>query len=161
MSVLGYKYQNRVIGEWLAIDRDISAISWGSISDRFLEGIFMVAQKSTAVGRLIWPQGGFNCSKQNLLATKSSIRPSCKLCSLSHSRETYETNCNWLHPIWPPLKRPDRHKTIDVASKTSTRRFLHAQSFSVQTASISWKVLSRYQRVKIAGEESHWISGFG
>ena len=33
--------------------------------------------------RSIWSQKGFTCSKQNLLATKSSLRPSCNLSTTS------------------------------------------------------------------------------
>ena len=37
-----------------------------------------------------------------------------------HSGETDEANCSWLHPVWPPPKRPDQDSTICVESRTST-----------------------------------------
>ena len=48
--------------------------------------------------------------------------------------ETAEENCSWLHPIWPPPKRPDRDTPICVASRTSpkpilcTQRVLHVRN---------------------------------
>ena len=32
--------------------------------------------------------------------------------------------CSWLHPIWPPTKRPGRDSTICVVSRTSTKLIL-------------------------------------
>ena len=37
-----------------------------------------------------------------------------------HSGETDEANCSWLHPVWPPPKRPDRDNTFCVVSRAST-----------------------------------------
>ena len=37
-----------------------------------------------------------------------------------HSGETDEANCSWLHPVWPPPKRPDRDSTFCVVSRAST-----------------------------------------
>ena len=37
-----------------------------------------------------------------------------------HSGETDEANCSWLHPVWPPPKRPDRDSTFCVLSRAST-----------------------------------------
>ena len=39
---------------------------------------------------------------------------------LFHSGETDEANCSWLHPVWPPPKRPDRDSTFCVESRAST-----------------------------------------
>ena len=41
-------------------------------------------------------------------------------CSCSHSGETDEANCSWLHPVWPPLKRPDQDSTFCVVSRASS-----------------------------------------
>ena len=38
----------------------------------------------------------------------------------SHSGETDEANCSWLHPVWPPPKRPDQDNTFCVVSRAST-----------------------------------------
>ena len=40
-----------------------------------------------------------------------------------HSGKTDEGNCSWLHPIWPPQKRPDRDGMICMVSRTSTKWF--------------------------------------
>ena len=37
-----------------------------------------------------------------------------------HSGETDEANCSWLHPVWPPPKRPDQDSTFCVVSRAST-----------------------------------------
>ena len=37
-----------------------------------------------------------------------------------HSGETDEANCSWLHPVWPPPKRPDQDNTFCVVSRAST-----------------------------------------
>ena len=37
-----------------------------------------------------------------------------------HSGETDEANCSWLHPVWPPPKRPDRDSMFFVVSRAST-----------------------------------------
>ena len=37
-----------------------------------------------------------------------------------HSGETDEANCSWLHPVWPPPKRPDQDNTFFVVSRAST-----------------------------------------
>ena len=37
-----------------------------------------------------------------------------------HSGETDEANCSWLHPIWPPPKRPNQDNTFYVESRAST-----------------------------------------
>ena len=41
-------------------------------------------------------------------------------CLIIHSGETDEANCSWLHPVWPPPKRPDRDSTFCVESRAST-----------------------------------------
>ena len=38
----------------------------------------------------------------------------------SHSGETDEANYSWLHPVWPPPKRPDQDSTFCVVSSAST-----------------------------------------
>ena len=40
--------------------------------------------------------------------------------NLSHSGKTDEANCSWLHPVWPPPKRPDHDNTFCVVSRAST-----------------------------------------
>ena len=47
---------------------------------------------------------------------ESRLYPDSKV----HSGETDETNCSWLHPVWPPPKRPDQDSTFCVISRTST-----------------------------------------
>ena len=42
--------------------------------------------------------------------------------SQGHSGETDEANCSWLHPVWPPPKRPDQDITFCVVSRASTER---------------------------------------
>ena len=37
-----------------------------------------------------------------------------------HSGETDEANCSWLHPVWPPPKRPDQINTFCMVSRAST-----------------------------------------
>ena len=37
-----------------------------------------------------------------------------------HSGETDEANCSWLHPVWPPPKRPDQDSTFCAVNKAST-----------------------------------------
>ena len=37
-----------------------------------------------------------------------------------HSGETDDANCSWLHPVWPPPKRPDRDSTFCAVSRAST-----------------------------------------
>ena len=37
-----------------------------------------------------------------------------------HSGETDEANCSWLHPVWPPPKRPDQDSTFCAVSRAST-----------------------------------------
>ena len=37
-----------------------------------------------------------------------------------HSGETDEANCSWLHPVWPPPKRPDQDTTFWVVRRAST-----------------------------------------
>ena len=37
-----------------------------------------------------------------------------------HSGETDEANCSWLHPVWPPPKRPGRDSTFCVVNRAST-----------------------------------------
>ena len=37
-----------------------------------------------------------------------------------HSGETDEANCSWLHPVWPPPKRPDQDSTFCVVSRAFT-----------------------------------------
>ena len=34
---------------------------------------------------------------------------------LAHSGGTGEANCSWLHPVWPPPKRPDQDSTFCTA----------------------------------------------
>ena len=41
-----------------------------------------------------------------------------------NSGETDEANCSWLHPIWPPPRRPDRDSTIYVVNRTFTKLIL-------------------------------------
>ena len=43
-----------------------------------------------------------------------------RLQATSHSGETDEANCSWLHPVWPPPKRPDQDSTFCVVSRAST-----------------------------------------
>ena len=38
----------------------------------------------------------------------------------NHSGETDEANCSWLHPVWPPPKRPDQDSTFCAVSRAST-----------------------------------------
>ena len=45
---------------------------------------------------------------------------STKRCTKLHSGETDEANCSWLHPVWPPPKRPDQDSTFCVVSRAST-----------------------------------------
>ena len=40
--------------------------------------------------------------------------------ALSHIGETDEANCSWLHPVWPPPKRPDQDSTFCAVSRAST-----------------------------------------
>ena len=66
------------------------------------------------------------------LSVRSSIRRKPKIPSVHlymgpsvhltnhHSGETDEANCSWLHPVWPPPKRPDRDSTFCVVSRAST-----------------------------------------
>ena len=37
-----------------------------------------------------------------------------------HSGETDEANCSWLHPVWPPPKRPDQDNTFCAVSGAPT-----------------------------------------
>ena len=37
-----------------------------------------------------------------------------------HSGENDEANCSWLHPVWPPPKRPDHDNTFYAVSRAST-----------------------------------------
>ena len=41
-----------------------------------------------------------------------------------NSGETDEANCSWLHPIWPPPRRPDRDSKIYVVNRTFTKLIL-------------------------------------
>ena len=38
----------------------------------------------------------------------------------THSGETDEANCSWLHPVWPPPKRSDQDSTFCMVSRAST-----------------------------------------
>ena len=38
----------------------------------------------------------------------------------THSGETDEANCTWLHPVWLPPKRPDQDSTFCAVSRAST-----------------------------------------
>ena len=40
--------------------------------------------------------------------------------SNNHSGETDEANCSWLHPVWPPPKRPDQDSTFCAVNRAST-----------------------------------------
>ena len=42
------------------------------------------------------------------------------MCWHDHSGETDEANCSWLHPVWPPPKRPDQDSTFCTVSRAST-----------------------------------------
>ena len=45
----------------------------------------------------------------------------CYICFRQpHSGETDEANCSWLHPVWPPPKRPNQDNTFCVVSRAST-----------------------------------------
>ena len=44
-------------------------------------------------------------------------RCSASVINKFHSGETDEVNCSWLHPIWPPPKRPDQNSTFCVVSR--------------------------------------------
>ena len=44
---------------------------------------------------------------------------SWKMCPV-HSGETDEANCSWLHPVWPPPKRPDQDNTFCTVCRAST-----------------------------------------
>ena len=52
--------------------------------------------------------------------TKFETKCDSSSCRLQHSGETDEANCSWLHPVWPPPKRPDRDSTFCVESRAST-----------------------------------------
>ena len=76
-----------------------------------------------------------------------------------HSGETDEANCSWLHPVWPPPKRPDQDSTFYVVSRASTDLiFCIHWDFDVRKNVYKprrlW-VLPRYQRVKIASDEAN------
>ena len=50
-----------------------------------------------------------------------------------HSGETDEANCSWLHPVWPPPKRPDQDSTFCVVSRASTElNFCIQRDFDVR-----------------------------
>ena len=78
----------------------------------------------------------------------------------SLSPQTDEGNCSWLHPIWPLQERSDRGGMICMARRTSTKMILCMHRQRVQTASVSLRLLSGYQRVKIAGGEVHCTWGW-
>ena len=50
------------------------------------------------------------------------MQSSASLLTVSHSGETDEANCSWLHPVWPPPKRPepDQDNTYCTVSRAST-----------------------------------------
>ena len=50
---------------------------------------------------------------------KNSSNKVSAICT-THSGETDEANCNWLHPVWPPPKWPDQGRTFCVVSRVST-----------------------------------------
>ena len=60
--------------------------------------------------------GPFPCT---ILYKSCLFHPSWEATFL-HSGETDEANCSWLHPVWPPPKRPDRDSTFRVESRAST-----------------------------------------
>ena len=50
-------------------------------------------------------------------ALKHHSRPSC----LGPACNSPWWDCSWFHPVWPPLKWPDRDSTICVVNRTSTK----------------------------------------
>ena len=63
---------------------------------------------------------------------------------MSHSRETDEANCSWLHPVWPPPKRPDQDNTFCVVSMAFT-----VLIFSCNQAAL-WMVFSVCLSVRLS-----------
>ena len=61
------------------------------------------------------------CVRNFQTGTQSSHEIDC-FCFIFnfHSGETDEANCSWLHPVWPPPKRPDQINTFCMVSRAST-----------------------------------------
>ena len=60
-------------------------------------------------------------SYKSLEHSLNSLAPgSCGSNFTSHSGENDDANCSWLHPVWPPPKRPDQDNTFCVVSGAST-----------------------------------------
>ena len=49
-----------------------------------------------------------------------NLKIGIKQWSYKHNGETDEANYSWLHPIWPPPKRPGQDSTSCVVTRTST-----------------------------------------
>ena len=90
-----------------------------------------------------------------------------------HSGETDEANCSWLHPVWPPPKRPDQDNTFCVVSRASTGLiFCIHQDFDVRNNVCkprrlvceccrdigAWK--SRVMRPTVLGDEANCCGAF-
>ena len=58
--------------------------------------------------------------KLNHVSKRGPRRSCVKTAIRLHSGETDEANCSWLHPVWPPPKRPDQDNTFCMVSRAST-----------------------------------------
>ena len=90
-----------------------------------------------------------------------------------HSGETDEANCSWLHPVWPPPKRPDQDNTFCVVNRTSTELiFCIHRDFDVRNKVCkprrlvcqccrdisAWK--SRVMKPTVLGDEANFWGAF-